>query len=99
MAKELTAQERVQYLKALELFGPQAHEAGVEALRKLDSGEKPRVTAKAADTQYHASVDALALPGGIGDILKKVLKCVLKCASHIPNWPNFASCVLACMLG
>ena len=30
----LTAQERVQYLKALELFGPEAHEAGVEAPQK-----------------------------------------------------------------
>jgi|GEM_PF-6886510 hypothetical protein len=95
----LTAQERVQYLKALELFGPEAHEAGVEALRKLDSGEKPQVKVKTSDAQYRTAVEALTLPGGIGDILKKVLQCVLKCASHIPNWTEFASCVLACLLG
>ena len=99
MPNSLSAQERAHYLKALEFFGPQAYEAGVEALRKLDSGEKPRVTAKAADAHYNTSIDALAFPGGLGDFLKKLLKCVLKCLSHIPNWPDFAQCVLACLLG
>jgi hypothetical protein len=92
--KNATPEQRAQYLKALDIFGPEAHQAGVEVLSKIDKGEALPVPSKPPAADHVAKVDALALPP-IGNILK----CLVKCAPNIPNWIQFAVCVATCLFG
>src|SRR5205807_10194725 len=92
--KDATAEQRAQFLKAMDVFGPEAHQAGLDLLKDVDQGKAVQLP-KAADAQHVATVEALSIPpiGG------KILKCLLKCAPHLPDFKAYALCVFTCMVG
>ena len=93
-----TPQERAQYLKALDVFGEKAHQAGLEVLKRIDQKQALQAPTQSLDKQHLSAIESLALPAGVIGIGGKILKCLVKCLPHLlsGDFTGFASCVSLC---